>query len=197
MNFLGHAYIARNNPQLIAGNFAGDSYKGSLQKFEHLPKQILDGVKLHRYIDNYTDSSPHILAAGQILKDQGIKKIAFIATDIILDHYLAKNWNTYSNVGYEEFIDIIYANTDPHLDYLTEEFKFLYYRLKKYDWLNDYSSEAGIRGILHQFSVRIGFANDLDDCMNIYLKNAAVFDDHFARFLKDIESDSSNFIAAL
>ena len=60
MNYLGHAYIARNNPELIAGNFAGDSYKGYLDNFEHLPKDILNGVKLHRFIDDFTDHNENI-----------------------------------------------------------------------------------------------------------------------------------------
>ena len=112
MNFVGHAYIARNNPTLIAGNFAGDSYKGNLDKFIFLPSHILNGVKLHRYIDNYTDTSPLIKSVGKIFQNEGVTKVAYIASDIILDHYITKNWSDYSTKSFPEFVDIIYAQTD-------------------------------------------------------------------------------------
>ena len=197
MNFLGHAFIARNHPHLIAGNFAGDSYKGNLEKFNHLSKDIIDGIKLHRFIDDYTDHSSHIIKAGQLLQQKGVKKIAFIATDIILDFYLASNWKNYSSINYEAFIDEIYKFTDPFLEDLDDEFDFLYVRLKKYGWMLDYKSEEGIQKILRQFSKRMRFENDLDKCFAIYKSDQKTFDEHFKNFLVDIEASSIEFISAL
>jgi acyl carrier protein phosphodiesterase len=197
MNFLGHAFIARNYPHLIAGNFAGDGYKGNLDNFDHLPKNIIDGVRLHRFIDDYTDHHPEIMKAGQILQDKGIKRIAFIATDIILDFYLGKNWANYSAKDYEEFVYKVYDETDPYLDDLDDEFNFLYVRLKKYGWMLDYKTEEGIQKILRQFSKRIKFENDLDKCFAIYKSEEKTFDEHFKKFLVDIEASSIEFISAL
>jgi acyl carrier protein phosphodiesterase len=197
MNFSGHAFIARNHPHLIAGNFAGDSFKGNLDKFDHLPKNIMDGVRLHRFIDDYTDSSPYILKAGQLLQNQGIKKISFIATDIILDFHLTSKWEEYASSKYEDFVQMVYDNTDPYLEELDEEFNFLYSRLKKYGWMLDYTTEDGIQKILRQFSKRIRFENDLDKCFAIYKSDQKTFDQHFKNFLVDIEAASIEFISAL
>jgi acyl carrier protein phosphodiesterase len=196
LNFLGHAYIARNHPALIAGNFGGDSYKGSLDKFD-LPKHIIDGVKLHRFIDNYTDQSQTILDAGHFLQSKGINKIAFIATDILLDHFLAREWINFSSKDYDTFIQEVYLHTEKYLDLLMPDFQGLYANLKEYGWLYDYPSEEGMRMILTQFSNRIRFENDLSECMDIYLKNQSLFDQLFLDFLIDIKQASGEFIAAL
>lgn len=197
MNFLGHAYLSRKYPHLIAGNFAGDSYKGNLEKFNHLPKHILDGIKLHRFIDNFTDNSEHIIKAGRLLQAQDVTKVAFIATDIMVDYFLATNWSDFSPLGYDDFLQFVYDNTDPHLDEIDDEFDILYVRLKKYGWMKDYESEDGMRKIFRQFSKRIGFDNDLQKCFEIYLNDKKTFDNHFKTFLIEIETASVEFIGTL
>ena len=194
MNYIGHAYIAREYLELIPGNFAGDSYKGNLDKFNYLPIHILRGIKLHRYIDDFTDNAPSIKAVGQIFKDAGVSKIAFIATDILLDHYLTKNWSNYSTMTYDQFIQTIYRVTDINLIHLEEEFCFLYEKLKKYDWFRQYPTEEGIDIILWQFSRRIGFKNDLTACMRIYKKRREEIDALFETFMKEIVEKSSIYI---
>lgn len=197
MNFLGHAYIARNYPHLIAGNFGGDSYKGNLSKFDFLPKHILDGIKLHRFIDNFTDNSEHIIKAGKHLQSKGIKKIAYIATDILVDYYLAGNWGQFSDETYDNFLEFVYLQTENDLEHLDDEFNLLFLRVKKYGWMKDYESEKGMRKIFRQFSKRIGFENDLQKCFELYLNENETFDEHFNNFLVEIESASIEFISTL
>lgn len=197
MNYLGHAYIARNHPELIAGNFAGDSYKGNLDKFNYLPLAIVNGIRLHRFIDHYTDHSVHIVAAAKLLQDEGVKRIAFIATDILLDHFLAKYWSDYHETKYENFVEWIYANTDPHLENIDDEFDFLYIRIKKYGWMLDYNTEEGIQKILRQFSKRMQFENSLTEAFAVYKKHEETFRNHFSNFLIDIDKASAEFISTL
>lgn len=196
MNFLGHAYIARNHTHLIAGNFAGDSYKGNLDNFD-LPKNIIDGVKLHRFIDSYTDQSAHIIEASHLFQAAGISKITYIGIDILLDHFLAREWKHYSTKEYSDFVDIIYQHTDNELALLDQEFRGMYSALKTYGWLFDYSKSEGIRKILNQFSNRVGFDNDLQKCLDVYLKFQTQFDELFRAFLIDINRESVEFIRNL
>lgn len=194
MNFVGHAYIARNHPELIAGNFAGDSYKGNLEKFDHLPGHILKGIQLHRYIDHFTDTSPIIKSVGKIFQDAGITKVTYIASDIILDHFITKNWSDFSNQPFEDFVSLVYSQTDANLSHLEEDFCFMYERLKQYKWLFQYHTEEGIDMILWQFSRRIGFRNDLANCMQIYKSEKAEIDALFSDFMASIVENSDKFI---
>jgi hypothetical protein len=81
--------------------------------------------------------------------------------------------------------------------HLTDDFQFLYGKLKEYSWLNNYPSEEGIQQTLYQFSKRIGFENDLDKCMKVYLNNIKTFDRHFSKFLVEIDKASIEFISSL
>lgn len=195
MNFVGHAYIAKNHPQLIAGNFAGDSYKGNLENFSHLPDHILKGIELHRYIDNFTDSSHHIKSVSKIFQNEGISKVAYIASDIILDHFITKNWANFSNEKYADFVQTIYHHTDKNLMHLEEDFCFMFERLKEQKWLFQYHTEEGIDIILWQFSRRLNFENDLTKSMLVYQANKTEIDFHFANFMTAIVENSQTFIA--
>lgn len=197
MNFVGHAYIAKNNPELIAGNFAGDSYKGHLSKFSFLPQHILNGIKLHRFIDDFTDSSELIKAIGKIFQTNDIRKVTYIGTDILLDHYITKNWSLYSDVPFERFVQNVYSETDKNLIYLEEEFCFMYKMLKAEKWLFQYATEEGIDLILWQFSRRIGFKNDLTKCMSVYLQNNTEIDQLFGEFMRSIVENSVTYISNL
>ncbi len=194
MNFLGHAYIARNNPELIAGNFAGDSYKGYLDKYDDISEDILKGVKLHRFIDDFTDQNENIKNVAEIFKNEGINKISFIACDIILDHHISSKWEDYSKFRYKEFVDFIYSNTDHKLNELPQEFNRLYSMLKQYGWLFDYPSVEGISKILHQFSSRIGFDNELHKSIHVYVNFQKEIDESFKTFMNEINDSSQKFI---
>lgn len=179
---------------MIAGNFAGDSYKGNLKKFEYLPPHILNGIKLHRYIDDFTDTSPFIKQVGKIFQDEGVRKVAYIASDIILDHYITKNWSIYSKIPFKEFVENIYQETDKNLLYLEEDFCFMYKLLKQNKWLFQYHTEEGIDMILWQFSRRIGFKSDLTRCMPIYKKEMSTIDALYRDFMTSIVENSNKFI---
>ena len=54
MNYLAHAYLSFNNTDLLVGNMISDYVKGKKQ-FEY-PAAIQAGIKLHRAIDEFTDT---------------------------------------------------------------------------------------------------------------------------------------------
>ena len=194
MNFLGHAYIARNHPNLIAGNFAGDSYKGKIENFSNLPEDILNGIRLHRFIDDFTDSSKNVIEVCRIFQREGVQKIGFIASDILLDHHLSREWSSYSDHNYQEFVDFVYENTDAQLNELHPEFQWMYSKLKQYGWLFDYPSIPGISKIMELFSRRIGFENDLLKTVDIYQTRQTEIDQLFHDFLIEINEASAIFL---
>ena len=194
MNFLGHCYLCEKHTHLIAGNLAGDFYKGNLDKFSNLPKNILDGLRLHRFIDDVTDQSALIIKAAHIFRADGISRVAFIACDILLDHYLAKNWSTFSATAYEDFIQLIYSNVENDLKHLDSGFHYLFDRMKEYGWMLGYPTEAGIGQALSQFSRRIPFENDLHKSLAVYQKHQSELEDLFKTFLVEIKDRSGDFI---
>ena len=187
MNFLGHCFLSRNDKQLIPGNLAGDYFKGDLSKFKKTPPQIIKGVEIHRYIDSTTDNSSLIQEAAHLLQESGIRRISYIATDILLDHYLAKKWNKHSSKNLNKFIQKSYRLTDEQLKHLPSDFEPMFTQMKKHDWLSRYKYEEGIDLILHKFSNRIPFQNNLHESFPAYLENKKNINKLFKQFLKDID----------
>ena len=59
MNFLAHSLISleideQENKKTLYGNFAGDFYKGLVDKIE-LAEELKEGIVLHRIIDGISD----------------------------------------------------------------------------------------------------------------------------------------------
>jgi acyl carrier protein phosphodiesterase len=187
MNFLGHCYLTRHNKNLIAGNLAGDFYKGDLSKFDKTPKHIIKGVEIHRFIDSNTDNSPLIQEAAHLLQKSGIKRISYIATDILLDHYLAKNWIKFSSKNLNKFIRKSYKLTENELQNLPKDFTPLLKQMKKKDWLGKYKYEDGIDLILHKFGHKIPFQNNLHESFVAYKENEKKIKPLFKAFLKEID----------
>ncbi|MGV6862710.1 MAG: acyl carrier protein phosphodiesterase [Putridiphycobacter sp.] len=187
MNFLGHCFLTRHQKKLIPGNLAGDFYKGDLAEFKSVPKHIMKGVEIHRFIDSYTDNHPSIQAAAHILQKNGITRISYIAIDILLDHHLAKKWRKYSSRNLGRFIGKIYSQTEKELEHLPTEFEQVFKKMKQKDWLSRYESVDGIDLTLHKFGMRLNFTNNLHEVLPVYLKHKKEIDKLFKHFLKDID----------
>ena len=126
MNFLGHCFLTRHDKTLIPGNLGGDFFKGDLSLFEKTPKHIIKGVETHRFIDSFTDNHKAIQKAAHILQDNGIKRISYIATDLLIDHYLGKKWKKFTSKNQARFIKKIYKQTEKDLIYFPDEFEELF-----------------------------------------------------------------------
>jgi len=59
--------------------------------------------------------------------------------------------------------------------------------MKKHDWLSKYKYEEGIDLILHQFSHKISFKNNLHESFLAYKANQKKIDKLFKAFLKQID----------
>ena len=61
MNFLAHAILSFNDPDILTGNMISDHVKGKSQ-YDFSPG-IQKGIRLHRAIDRFTDLHPVTKAA--------------------------------------------------------------------------------------------------------------------------------------
>lgn len=66
MNFLAHAWLSFDVPEILAGNLISDFVKGK-KKFE-FASGIQKGIELHRNIDAFTDQHPATKDAKNILE---------------------------------------------------------------------------------------------------------------------------------
>ena len=98
MNFLAHSLISleideKANKKTLYGNFAGDFYKGLVDKI-YLSDELKEGIVLHRIIDGISDRNENLL--NELLVEKfGIFK--GIVSDMFIDHFLSQNFNRLFN----------------------------------------------------------------------------------------------------
>ena len=151
MNFLAHIYLSGNEEDVIIGNFIADGIKG--KRYEKFPPQIAKGILLHRGIDSFTDHHPTVRQSTERLH-KNYSHYSGVIVDILYDHFLAKNWNKYSDVPLDEYVQDFY-------ELLRKNFTILPPRIQKMmpymiadNWLLSYATVEGIGKILAQMNVR-------------------------------------------
>jgi len=101
MNFLAHLYLSSGVEDIMIGNFIGDSVKGKAY-LDYRPK-IQQGIILHRKIDELTDNHEITKKLSRLFRSE-YRKYSGIVIDIFYDHFLSKNWSTYSDMDLKSFI---------------------------------------------------------------------------------------------
>ena len=101
MNFLAHIYLSFGDDDVTIGNFIADSIRGN--KYTHLPERVQKGILLHRDIDTYTDAHDIPKQSSKRLH-KNYSHYSRVIVDIFYDHFLAKNWVTYSDEPLDIFV---------------------------------------------------------------------------------------------
>lgn len=151
MNFLAHIYLSGNNDFIKIGNFMADGIRG--KQFENYPIEIQKGILLHRAIDTFTDAHPIFRESTKRLHKR-YHHYAGVIVDVFYDHFLAKNWNLYSNENLEEYIIRFYQSMHKHHNLLSEKAKEILPYMEKQNWLSSYQTIEGIHQILTQMDRR-------------------------------------------
>lgn len=143
MNFLAHAYLSFNHPEILLGNIISDFVKGK-RKYDYT-EHVQRGIQLHRAIDEYTDTHLSTKAAAALLKPAaGAYAGAFV--DIIYDHFLANDNTQFTN---DNTLRLFASNTYDVLSRYTqlmpEKFAYMFPYMQSQDWLYNYRSLDGTR----------------------------------------------------
>jgi len=151
MNFLAHIYLSDENEHIKIGNFIADSIKG--KNYGHLPYQIQKGIKLHREIDSFTDTNKIFKVSKRRLHKR-YGHYDGVIIDILYDHFLAKNWVSYSNTPLKEYTENFYEILKSNYDFLPDKVKNLMPYMIEDNWLLNYSNFQGIENVLHGMNRR-------------------------------------------
>ncbi len=191
MNFLSHLYLAGNSEGLIIGNYIADSVKGS--QFNNFSKEIQQGILLHRKIDTFTDSHPMVEQSKQRLREK-YKKYAGVIVDIYYDHYLAINWNQYSNQELESFVTAIYAIINSYHSLLPEKSVLFTRYMLEHNILVGYSKLEGIERVLKGMARRTSFESNMENAIQDLKEHFDLFENEFKIFFPELQNFVSNEI---
>ncbi len=183
MNFLAHIYLSDENEQIKIGNFIADSIKGN--NYTHLPDEIQKGIKLHREIDHFTDTHKIVRKSKRRLHER-YNHYDGVIIDILYDHYLAKNWPSYSNIPLKEYTQNFYSILHKNFDLLPDNVKKMMPYMIQDDWLYNYGNLNGIEKVLQGMNRRTKHKSQMHMAIEDLKLHYEILKEDFESFFQDL-----------
>lgn len=152
VNYLAHLYLAGDDDAEISGALLGDFVKGRLENLS-LPPAIIDGIRLHRSIDSYTDAHPLVIQSRQRLQNR--RRVAGIIVDIIYDHFLARHWQAFAVEALDSFCQDRYERLLVHLPSYPPRLQAIVPHMAERDWLGSYAELDNVALALERIGRRL------------------------------------------
>lgn len=194
MNFLAHIYLSGDNDLIKIGNFMADGIRG--KQYENYPLEIQKGIILHRAIDTFTDAHPIFRQSTKRLHNN-YHHYAGVIVDILYDHFLAKNWNKYSDEKLEDFVEQFYKSLHDNNNVLSERAIRIMPILIEENWLVSYLTIDGIKHILTQMDRRTKNQSKMQFATQELLEFYTEFEDEFTQFFNELILFSNDKIKTL
>ncbi len=191
MNYLAHLYLSFGNKEILIGNFIADSVKG--KQINTFPENVQSGIRLHREIDSFTDSHPVVKNSKNRLR-ANYKKYAGVVVDIFYDHFLAANWNGFSDESLISFTKNSYKILFRNYFTLPWRVKRILPMMAVGNWLASYAETKNISLALQGISRRTNFNSGIEKAGTDLIENYDLFKDEFMLFFPDVIQFSRSFL---
>ena len=152
----------------------------------HFPEEIKKGIILHRHIDTFTDAHPTYRKSKHRLHEK-YGHYAGVIMDILYDHFLAKNWNVYSDEPLEDYAARFYQSLQDNYDSLTEKTKGMMPYMLERNWLVSYATIAGIEMILYQMDYRTKHRAHMQEAITELQEFYTEFETEFTLFFEELQ----------
>lgn len=190
MNYLAHAYLSFNDPEILVGNLISDFVKGK-KKFDFSPR-IQSGIALHRSIDAFTDEHPVTKDAKTVFAEvYRLYSGAFM--DVVYDHFLAKDKSLFAG-DYElmNFSLNTYEMLEEYEPVFPERFRMMFPYMKKFNWFYNYQFEKGIERSFEGVARRAVYLNESEKAYQIFIKNYRGLENAYQQFFPELLAFAKN-----
>jgi acyl carrier protein phosphodiesterase len=184
MNHLAHTLLAGDDEYLRLGGMLGDFVHGTLDA-SPLPARVIDGIRLHRAIDVYTDSHAEVRAARERFEPP-YRRYAGILLDIWFDHCLALDFARWSATPLELFSDDLRAllhRQDALLPAGLQRFRSY---MDVHDLPATYADPVMIGRVLHGLAQRLRHDNPIGTALPPLLERRHVLQQHYTAFFPQL-----------
>jgi acyl carrier protein phosphodiesterase len=194
MNFLAHIYLSGSSDLIKIGNFMADGVRGN--HYLAFDSEIQKGIILHRAIDTFTDAHPIFRKCTKRLHSE-YHHYSGVIVDVFFDHFLAKNWETYSEEPLESFVENFYTSLTAYENHLTEKAKMMQPFMIEQNWLLNYRSIDGIEKILTQMDRRTKNISMMRNSVTELKLYYSEFEQDFTNFFEELRAFSSKKLLTL
>ena len=188
MNYLAHAYLSFGIPEVTVGNLISDFVKGKQKDL--YPSKILQGILLHRAIDNFTDTHSATKKAKVYFKEEyGL--YAGPLTDIVYDHFLARDPLAFPSgeVGSSlaSFAQRTYEQVAACQAPLPERFARLFIYMRRDDWLSHYRYKDMIFQSFEGLARRAKYMPPVDAAKRLFEAHYEDLEGCYAEFFPEVK----------
>ncbi|MBU0942323.1 MAG: DUF479 domain-containing protein [Bacteroidetes bacterium] len=185
MNFLAHIYLSGSSDLLKIGNFMADGIRGN--QFANYPEEVQKGIMLHRAIDTFTDAHPIFRESTKKLHSR-YHHYAGVIVDVFYDHFLAKNWSSYSEENLVEYIERFYQSLRDNPTILSPRTSGFMDVMFRENWLLSYKTINGIKHILTQMDRRTKNQSKMQFATEELIEFYADFEKEFTLFFEELRA---------
>lgn len=183
MNFLAHIYLSGKNENLILGNFIADMVKG--RQIEKFGPEIRMGIKLHRKIDEFTDSHHYFLRSKKRISDK-YRHYSGVIVDMFYDHFLARNWEDYSQEPLESFVQSAYNVLLKNYIILPQRAKFMLPIMIGSNWLVNYADFQSLQRHMEGMARRTPYESRMEYAVEDLKIHYSGFRQDFTEFFPEL-----------
>jgi acyl carrier protein phosphodiesterase len=182
MNYLAHAYLSFNDPEIVVGNMISDFVKGK-KKFDY-PIRIQAGIMLHRLIDSFTDDHPATKEAKEFFRPHyRLYSGAFI--DVLYDHFLATDTTEFTESSLYAFSQQVYHVLEENKQWLPEKFAAMFPYMKSQNWLFNYRTLLGTERSFEGLVRRSTYLEESETAARLFEKHYQPLQQCYRHFWND------------
>jgi acyl carrier protein phosphodiesterase len=194
LNYLAHIFLSGPDTELMIGNFIADAVRG--KQILQFSQGIQQGILLHREIDAFTDVNEVVAETKNRLRPE-YGKYAPVIADMFYDHFLAANFEAFSQQPLRPFTHEKYSVLQQHWPILPERVKHFLPHMMQHNWLLSYAELPGINQALTGLSRRTTFVSGMETAARELEKNYELYAAEFSLFFPELIAFSQSRIAAI
>lgn len=192
MNFLAHMYLSCGDEDLLVGNFVADFVRN--RDLVLYDDRVVQGIRLHRHIDSFTDSHPIVVQSTRILREHH-GKYAPVVIDVCYDYILSKNWSKYSGEPLAEFAARVYDVLSRSIDSFPDHLAEVAPRMVADNFLMKYGTEQGLRNTFMRIGRRAKFDSNWDRAYDDMQLHYDELEEGFNRFFPEMIASVDDYCA--
>ena len=195
MNYLAHAYLSFNQPEVLVGNMISDYVKGKTQY--NFSPAVQVGIRLHRAIDDFTD---HHSATKEIMNlfrpHYRLYSGAFV--DIVYDYFLANDRQEFnSDETLMAFSNQTYTALQNYIEVFPIKFKGMFPYMVSQNWLYNYQFDYGIQKSFNGLVYRAAYLNESDIAFEIFQQNKIIMEEQYHIFFDSVKKFAAHTLQDL
>jgi acyl carrier protein phosphodiesterase len=198
MNYLSLSLLAGPSEDKIFGSFLGNNIK--VNSYHKYNEETLDGVRLNKRIDDFTNSHPSFQKSIERLSPK-FRKYGKPLIRLFYDHFLAANWNKYSKRPLKEHASYIYEVLSNRSAILPYKAGKIFPMMIKTDWLHSQAELKGtflcMKDLIRLTILQSTQENAFTELMENYQQFREDFEAFFpdlCRFVKEQDLETGRFV---